>query len=259
MKRFLEQHLPGFWGLFCKEVARYSAVPIQTIFGPVFASMLFLFVFSHILAERTENFNGYSYVTFLVPSLAGMTMLQQSFANASSSLITSKMMGNLTVILLSPISPASFFLAYVLASFTRGLVVALLLLICGAFITPVSIEEPTIAIGFLIMSCVITSALGLIAGIVAEKFDQIALFQVVILLPMTFLAGVFYSIKSLPPLWQFLSSLNPFTYFINGMRHGFLGVSDYPLAVSFSVTLIATLITCSLAIYLIYSGYKLRN
>lgn len=259
MRTILQYFLPGFWGLFCKEIARFSSVSIQTIFGPVLASLLFLFVFSHVLEGRTGNFHGFSYATFLVPSLAGMTMLQQSFANASSSLIVSKMMGNIVMILLTPISTLSFYLAYVLSAFVRGLIVASLLLLFGSLFAPVSIANPGWVIAFMLLGCMMTSAMGVVAGIYAEKFDEIALFQVVILMPLTFLSGVFYSIKSLPPLWQYLSALNPFTYFINGFRHGFLGVSDYPIWTSFLVTLIFTLAASGLAYQMLRTGYKLRN
>lgn len=259
MKRLLEYILPGFWGLFCKEIERFTSVSIQTIFGPVLAALLFLFVFSHVLADRGATFHGHSYATFLVPSLAGMTMLQMAFANASSSLIISKMMGNIVMILLTPISTMSFFLAYVFAGFVRGLIVAGLLLICGALFAPVSVANPYWAIIFVLMGSLMSSAMGVIAGIYADKFDQLALFQAVILLPLTFLSGVFYSIKSLPPLWQFLSSLNPFTYFINGFRHGFLGDSDYSIWVSLTVTLFFTVLACGIAYQMIRTGYKLRN
>lgn len=255
----LQTVLPGFWGLFRKEVSRFMSVAVQTIVGPVLASLLFLFVFSHVLQGKSDEFHHVPYAIFLVPSLAGMTMLQQSFANSSSSLIVSKMMGNIVMILLTPISTTSFFLAYLLSSFARGTLVAVLVLLCGSFFTPISLEHPIWALLFLIVGCLMTSAMGIIAGIWAEKFDEVALFQAVIFVPLTFLSGVFYSIKTLPTFWQYLSVLNPFTYFINGFRYGFLGVSDYPIVSSFLVTLLFTITFFGIAYQMLRTGYKLRH
>ncbi len=259
MPRFLQGVLPGFPGLFYKENLRYLKVSIQTIFGPVLASLLFLFVFSHVLEGRAQAFEGVSYTSFLVPGLAAMTMLQQSFANSSSSLIVSKMMGNIVMILLAPISPLAFFLAYMVSSLIRGLIVALLVLLCGSFITELPVEHPGWALVFLVVGGVFTSSVGVVAGIWAEKFDEIALLQVIILLPLTFLAGVFYSLESLPPLWQFLSRLNPFTYYIDGFRYGFVGESDTGVWTSLGITVTFALLTAVVGYQMIKRGYKLRN
>ena len=259
MPRFLQQALPGFPGLFYKENLRYLRVSIQTIFGPVLASLLFLFVFSHVLEGRAQAFEGVGYTSFLVPGLAAMTMLQQSFANSSSSLIVSKMMGNIVMILVAPISPLSFYLAYMLSSLLRGLFVAVLVLACGALISDLPLKEPVWAFVFLIVGGVFTSSIGVIAGIWAEKFDQIALLQVIILLPLTFLAGVFYSLESLPPLWQFLSRLNPFTYYIDGFRYGFVGSADNNIWISLLLTVSFATFTSFVGYRMIKTGYKLRS
>ena len=256
---YLQGILPGFPGLFYKENMRYLKVSIQTIFGPVFASLLFLFVFSHMLEGRAQTFEGVSYTSFLVPGLAAMTMLQQSFANSSSSLIVSKMMGNIFMILVAPITATSFYLAYMGSSLLRGLMVALLILLCGALIGELSIEKPLWAIVFLIVSGLFASSIGVIAGVWADKFDQIALLQVTILLPLTFLAGVFYSLKSLPPLWQKLSQLNPFTYYIDGFRYGFVGEADNSVWLSLIIAVSCTLATSLIGYMMIKTGYKLRN
>ena len=255
----LQTILPGFPGLFSKECKRYFSVSIQTIFGPVFASLLFLFVFAHVFTERASVFGGVHYGSFLLPGLAGMTMLQQAFANPSSSLIVSKITGNIIMVLLSPISPFSFFLAHLLASLTRGVIVAVLVLLCGMWFVDFEIVHPVWAVVFLLVGGIMTSSFGIIAGIWADKFDQIAMVQTVLLLPLTFLAGVFYSLQSLPQFWQLMSKFNPFLYFIDGFRYGFLGVSDHPIWVSFSITLMFTLIPCVTGYWMIASGYKLRS
>ncbi len=254
----LQGILPGFPGLFSKECKRYFSVSIQTIFGPVFASLLFLFVFAHVFTDRAM-LGDVKYGSFLLPGLAGMTMLQQAFANPSSSLIVSKITGNIVMILLSPISPLSFFLAHLLASLTRGVLVASLVLICGLWFVDFQIVHPGWALIFLLAGGVMTSALGIMAGIWADKFDQIAMVQTVLLLPLTFLAGVFYSLQSLPQFWQFMSKLNPFLYFIDGFRYGFLGISDHPIWFSFTITLMCALIPCIVSYWMIVTGYKLRN
>ena len=194
LKLALQKVLPGFPGLFTKEVLRFAKVSIQTIYGPVLSSLLFLLVFSHVLEGRAQVFAGVNYTAFLVPGLAAMTMLQQSFANSSSSLVVSKLMGNIVMQLLAPISPLAFFLAYLLASLLRGIVVVIFVLLAGMLLVDLPLLHPFWMLAFLISGGVFASAVGLIIGIWAEKFDQVALFHSVVLLPLTFLSGVFYSL-----------------------------------------------------------------
>ncbi|MCY4324880.1 MAG: ABC transporter permease [Betaproteobacteria bacterium] len=255
----LERLLPGFRGLFYKETIRFMKVPIQTLGGPVLASMLFIFVFSHVLGARNVAFADIGYFTFLVPGLAAMTMLQNAFANSSSSMIQSKITGNIVMLLLPPISPLSFFLAYLSAALLRGVIVALLLLAGGALFEVPSLPHPLWALAFLIIGGVATGAMGIITGVYAERFDQIALFQMVVIMPLTFLSGVFYSIHSLPPLWQTITRLNPFTYFIDGFRYGFVGTSDNPILLSLLVTTAMALVLSAIAWKMIASGWKIRS
>ena len=255
----IERFLPGFIGLFRKEIVRFMVVPIQTILGPVLSSMLFMFIFSHVLEGRAVAFAGIDYFSFLVPGLAAMTMLQNSFANSSSSLIQSKVTGSIVMLLLPPISPLAFFLAYMLAALGRGMILALLLIACGSMFEPVAIKEPLWALAFLISGGVATGSLGIIAGVYAERFDQIALFQMVAIMPLTFLSGVFYSTSTLPPLWQKLSLANPFSYFIDGFRYGFIGKSDTAVEISFFITIIAALAISIVAWLMIDRGWRIRG
>ncbi len=251
--------LPGFRGLFYKETIRFMKVPIQTIGGPVLASMLFVLVFSHVLESGNVAFENVGYFTFLVPGLAAMTMLQNSFANGSSSLIQSKVTGNIVMLLLPPISSLSFFLAYLLASLLRGVIVALMVILGGALFELPALPHPFWALTFLLIGGIATGAMGVIAGVYAERFDQIALFQMVAVTPLTFLSGVFYSVQSLPPMWQKITLFNPFVYFIDGFRYGFVGTSDNPILLSLAVTLVMAIVLSAIAWRMIDSGWRLRG
>src|ERR1700712_5461045 len=225
----------GFRTLFYKEVLRFWKVATQTLTAPIVTAMLYLLIFGHVLEGRMEVYPGVSYPAFLVPGLVMMSVLQNAFANSSSSIIQSKITGNLVFILLPPLSPIEFFGAYVLGAMVRGFAVGLGVFLVTLFFAPLSLAHPLWAIVFAILGSAILSVLGLIAGIVADKFDQLAAFQNFLIMPLTFLSGVFYSIHTLPPFWQKLSHLNPFFYMIDGFRYGFFGLSDVAPAVSLAI------------------------
>jgi ABC-2 type transport system permease protein len=195
----------------------------------------------------------------LVPGLAMMSLLQNAFANSSSSLIMSKMMGNLVFLLLTPLSYMNWFVAYVGAAVTRGLVVGVGVFAVSALFTDLSFVAPWWILTFAVMGAALMGTLGLIAGLWAEKFDQLAAFQNFVVMPMTFLSGVFYSIHSLPPIWQKVSHLNPFFYMIDGFRFGFFGQSDVSPWLSFSVVGGVLAVVSAIAINLLRTGYKLRT
>ena len=245
--------------LFKKELARFGKVWLQTVLAPVLTSLLYLVVFGHVLQGRVEVFPGIDYVTFLIPGLLIMAVLQNAFANSSSSIIQSKVMGSIVFILLPPLSESELFLAYIAASIVRGLTVGFGVFLLAVFYVDVPLDNLWVIIGFAILGSYTMGALGLIAGIWAEKFDQIAAFQNFLILPLTFLSGVFYSIKSLPPIWYEWSHWNPFFYMIDGFRHGFFGQSDQSLIVSFSVTAFFALLITVICVAILRSGYKLRD
>ncbi len=251
--------MASFATLFYKELLRFWRVGIQTVGAPVLTALLYLLVFSHALEGRVTVYEGVAYTAFLAPGLVMMSVLQNAFANSSSSLIQSKVTGNLVFVLLAPITYAQFFLAYVLASVMRGLVVGLGVLLVTSGFVELRVQDPLWAFAFALLGSALLGALGLIAGIVAEKFDQIAAFQNFIILPLTFLSGVFYSIHSLPALWQTLSHANPFFYMIDGFRYGFFGVSDVNPAVSLAVVGLSFLVLSAGTLLLLRSGYKLRG
>jgi ABC-2 type transport system permease protein len=253
--------MSGFRTLFIKEMLRFWKVGFQTLGAPILTSLLYLLIFSHALKGRAEVYPGLGldYVTFLVPGLAMMSLLQNAFANSSSSLTQSKIMGNIVFLLLTPISHFSFFIAYILAACVRGTLVALGVVLASLFFVELPVNNIAIIIFFAICGAVMLGALGLIAGVWAEKFDQIAAFQNFVILPMTFLSGVFYSVEKLPAFWKWISHANPFFYLIDGFRRGFFGHSDTEIYVSVSVVSIATLLLSYVCLHIIRSGYKLRT
>ena len=251
--------MTGWQTLLYKEVLRFWRVAFQTVAGPVLTAMLYLLIFGHALEAHVKVYDLVSYTAFLVPGLAMMSLLQNAFANSSSSLIMSKVMGNLVFLLLTPLSYMNWFVAYVGAAVIRGLVVGLGVLLVSALFTSLSFVAPLWIVAFGVMGAALMGTLGLIAGLWAEKFDQLAAFQNFVIMPMTFLSGVFYSIHSLPPFWQNVSHLNPFFYMIDGFRYGFFGQSDVSPWLSLSVVGSALLVVSGIAIQLLRVGYKIRG
>ena len=248
----------GFPTLLYKELLRFWKVSFQTVAAPVLTALLYLVVFAYALGDRVRIFDQMSYAQFLVPGLVMMSVLQNAFANSSSSLIQSKISGNLVFMMLPPISYFEFFGAYVLASMVRGLVVGAGVLAVTVWFVELRLVAPLWVFAFALLGSAILGALGLIAGIWADKFDQIAAFQNFVILPLTFLSGVFYSIHSLPASWQAASHLNPFFYMIDGFRYGFFGVSDFPPYASLAVVAVSFALLAAAGLLMLRSGYKLR-
>ncbi len=249
----------GFQTLFYKEVLRFWKVATQTITAPIMTALLYLLIFGHALEEHVQVYKDVKYTAFLVPGLVMMSVLQNAFANSSSSLIQSKITGNLVFILLPPLSHWEMFSAYVLASIVRGLAVGLGVFIVTIWITNVSFVAPLWILMFAFLGAAMLGTMGLIAGIWAEKFDHLSAFQNFLIMPATFLSGVFYSIHSLPPLWQTISRFNPFFYMIDGFRYGFFGQSDVNPFFSLSVVLVFFTALVVIAVQMLKRGYKLRH
>jgi ABC-2 type transport system permease protein len=249
--------MTGFRTLLYKELLRFWKVSVQTVAAPVLSALLFLVVFGYALEGRLVH--GIRYTDFLVPGLVMMSVLQNAFANSSSSLVQSKMTGNIVFVLLPPITYLEFFGAYVLASMARGLAVGAGVLAVTVWFVELRLEAPWWALAFALLGAGLLGTLGLVAGILSDKIDQMAAFQNFVILPMTFLSGVFYSIRSLPELWQALSHANPFFYLIDGFRYGFFGVSDFAPAASLAVVGASLAAVSSLTLLLLKSGYKLRH
>ena len=249
----------GFQMLLYKELLRFWKVAVQTIAAPVLTAVLYLLIFSQALDSRVTVFDRVPYLSFLIPGLVMMSVLQNAFANSSSSLIQSKVTGNVVFVLLPPLSHWEFFAAYVIAAMVRGMAVGLGVIVVTGWFAHLSFAHPLWILMFALLGSAILGTMGLIAGIWAEKFDQIAVFQNFVIMPATFLAGVFYSVRSLPPFWQNVSHLNPFFYMVDGFRYGFFGVSDVPPEVSLAVVGATLVVVAVIAVALLARGYKLRH
>ena len=249
----------GFRTLFYKEILRFWKVATQTIAAPIVTSMLYLLIFGHVLEGKVEMLEGVNYTAFLIPGLVMMSVLQNAFANSSSSLIQSKITGNLVFILLPPLSHWEILSAYVTASIVRGLCVGAGVFVITAWFAHLSFTFPLWIIVFALLGAAILGAMGVIAGIWAEKFDQLAAFQNFLIMPATFLAGVFYSIKKLPPFWLAVSHFNPFFYMIDGFRYGFFGKSDVSPWTSLAIVAVFFVVLAGVAINMLRRGYKLRH
>jgi ABC-2 type transport system permease protein len=249
----------GWQTLLYKEVLRFWKVGFQTVAAPVLTAVLYLLIFGHVLEDHVKVYERVNYTAFLLPGLVMMSILQNAFANSSSSLIQSKIMGNLVFLLLTPLSHWNWFVAYVGSSIVRGMVVGLGVFVVTAGFTDLSVVAPLWIAVFALLGAALLATMGLIAGLWAEKFDQLAAFQNFVIMPMTFLSGVFYSIHSLPTFWQTVSHLNPFFYMIDGFRYGFFGVSDVSPWLSLGIVSVAMGITSAVAVHLLRIGYKIRS
>ena len=212
-----------------------------------------------MLEKHVQVYPGVSYTAFLIPGLVMMSVLQNAFANSSSSLIQSKVMGNIVFLLLTPLSYGEFFIAFLAAAIIRGIVVGACVCLVGLLIVDLPMVHPFAVLAFALLGSALLGALGIIAGIWADKFDQMAAFQNFIIMPLSFLSGVFYSIHSLPPFWQQVSHLNPFFYMIDGFRYGFFGQADISPAISLTVVGISFLALSWFTLQMLKSGYKLRG
>lgn len=251
--------MQGFYTLFYKEVLRFWKVSFQTVAAPVLTALMYLLIFAHVLDSHVQPYPGVAYTAFLIPGLVMMSVLQNSFSNASSSLIQSKVTGSLIFVMLPPLSHLEFFFAYLLAAMVRGIVVGSGVLLVTMWFSMPPFAHPLWILVFVMMGSAVMAAVGILAGIWAEKYDQLAAFQNFLIMPLTFLSGVFYSVHSLPAFWQGVSAWNPVFYMIDGFRYGFFGVSDVSPWHSFAVAGLSLAIVSGGAYALIKSGYKLRH
>ncbi|MEN3109910.1 ABC transporter permease [Uliginosibacterium paludis] len=251
--------MSAFRTLLYKETLRFWKVSFQTVGAPVLTAVLYLMIFGHVLEGRLQPYEGVSYTSFLIPGLVMMSVLQNAFANSSSSLIQSKITGNIVFVLLPPISWAEFYAAYVIASIVRGVVVGAGVWLASLIFGSPVVAHPVWALVFVLLGGAILGTLGVVAGIWADKFDQLAAFQNFLIMPLTMLSGVFYSIHSLPPFWQAVSHLNPFFFMIDGFRYGVFGMSDASPWLSLSIVGSALLALAVVSLSMLRSGYKLRG
>ena len=249
----------GAYVLFKKELFRFWRVAFQTVASPILTALLYLLIFSHALEGHVQVYKGVEYQAFLIPGLIMMSLLQNAFANSSSSLVQSKIMGSIVFVLLTPISYLQFFVAFLAAAIIRGLLVGFSIYIVAIWFVDLPIQHPIWILAFAILGGALLGTFGIIAGIWADKFDQMAAFQNFVIMPLTFLSGVFYSIHSLPPVWQTISKFNPFFYMIDGFRYGFFGQGDISPWISIGVVMAFLSALAWLCLKMLKSGYKLRG
>ena len=249
----------GFPTLLGKELLRFWKVSFQTIAAPVITALLYLVIFAHVLQDRIQVYGTVPYTAFLIPGLMMMSMLQNAFANPSSSMIQSRVTGNLVFMLLPPMTHREIFSAYVLAGIIRGMAVGCCVWLVSLYFITLPVSQPLWILIFAVLSCGIMAILGLIAGLTSEKYDQLAAFQNFLIMPATFLSGVFYSVHSLPPFWQYITHWNPLFYTIDGFRFGFFGIADVSPWQSLAVVAGVFLLLTVFALRLLASGYKLRT
>jgi len=252
-------NLYGCYTLFVKEVRRFWSVIGQTVGAPVMTSLLYLLVFNQVLEDRINVYENVSYTAFLIPGLVMMGIIQNSFANTSSSLTQSKINGNLVFLLLTPLSAVELYLAYMGAAILRATLVSVTLFLVAQFFATVPIVNPLLVLVMLLLSSGTLAVMGLIAGILANKFEHLAAFQNFFIMPMTFLSGVFYSIQTLPEFWQHASHYNPFFYMIDGFRRGFFGISDIEPWLSVTGVAVFFVLVSVLCIFMFHQGYKIRS
>lgn len=258
LSAMVSPNLRGPWTLLKKELLRFWRVAFQTVAAPVITALLYLLIFSHVLEGRVQVYADIPYTVFLIPGLMMMSILQNAFANSSSSLIQSKVMGNIVFVLLTPLTPIQFYGAFLIAAIVRGLFVGACIYLVAMWFVDMPIAHPWFIFAFALLGSALLGTFGMIAGIWAERFDQMAAFQNFIIMPLSFLSGVFYSIHSLPPFWQQVSHLNPFFYMIDGFRYGFFGKGDVDPLLSMSIVAVSYIILACFTLKMLKSGYKLR-
>ena len=257
-RRFGAVNWLGLWTLYAREVRRFLKIYTQTILAPVVTTQIFLAVFALALGRAVQQVGGVSFVTFLAPGLVMMAMVQNAFANASSSIMVGKIQGNIIDVLMPPLSPGELTCGFVGGGVTRGLVVGLATGIVMAFIADMSIQHPLAVVFYAVSAALMLSLAGTITGLWAEKFDHTAGITNFIITPLAFLSGTFYSIERLPPLFQGIALANPFFYMIDGFRYGFTGHADAPLWIGATVLIATNLALWVICWRLFAIGYKLK-
>jgi ABC-2 type transport system permease protein len=249
----------GLWTLTGKETGRFLKVYAQTIVAPVITTILFYLVFAIALGGSRRSLGAVPYLDFLAPGLIMMSMVQNAFANTSSSMVISKVQGNIVDVLMPPLSAMELTAGYVFGGIARGLIVGLVSIGALAFFTSMPVTNLFFIAYYALMGSMMLALLGLIGGIWSDKFDHLAAVQNFIVMPATFLSGTFYTASQLPPFWQFLCHLNPFFYMIDGFRYGFIGISDGTLGTGLAVLAVCNMVLLFLAYTMIARGYKLKS
>ena len=250
----------GLWTLYIREVQRFAKVAMQTVAAPVITSMLFLMVFAVAIGDRARLAGDVDFITFLVPGLVMMTVLQNAFANTSSSIVVSKVQGNIVDLLMPPIGPGELLVGLAAGGMTRGIAVglaaALVLGLFGGLSTPAA---PLVAMAFLVLGSLALALAGILAGVWANKFDEMAAITNFLIQPLAFLSGTFYSVERLPAPFDTIATLNPFFYAIDGFRFGLIGIADRPITVGLVCLVVVNGVLGWLCYRVLKSGYRLKS
>ena len=259
VRRFGTINWIGFYSLYKKETLRFLIVFGQTILGPVLTGILFLIVISIAWGDERGEVLGLPFIEFLAPGLISMQVIQQAFSHSSSSILMGKVMGNIIDLIGSPLSAAEVTLAIVLASVTRSFIICTVSIICFNLFTDVKVLNYYHFCAYLILSSFFMGSLGFIAGMWAEKFDNMATVTNFIIVPLSFLSGTFYSIEKLPSILKEISIYNPFFHMIDGLRFSMIGYSDGSIIFGLPYLLLFNLILWFTAYYLYKKGYKIKS
>lgn len=258
VRRFGRVNWQGTWTLAEREVRRFMNVWAQTIMAPLVTAGLFLLIFNIAIGPTRGDVMGVPFMQFLAPGILTMTVIQNAFSNTSSSIVSAKVMGNIVDTLMPPLSATETVVGYIAGGIVRGALVGVVILIGMALFLGMGIANPFWVIVFVIAGSTFMGALGIIASVYANKFDQLATIANFVVTPLAFLSGTFYSITSLPPVLEMLSRINPFFYIIDGVRYGVLGVSDSDPWLGLGLTCAASAILLGICIRWFKTGYRLK-
>lgn len=257
-RRFGRVNWLGLATLASREVQRFMAVWTQTLLAPLVTAGLFLMIFTIAIGPRRGDVMGVDFMTFLAPGILMMTVIQNAFANTSSSIVISKVQGNIVDTLMPPLSPAEMVLGYLAGGVGRGLMVAVAIGLGLWVFLGIGVQHPLWALIFVILGAALLGSLGMVAGIFANKFDQMAAITNFIVTPLAFLSGTFYSVEALPPVLRQITHFNPIFYLIDGLRFGMIGVSDSPPLLGLGIVVATTLAIALVAWAMFARGYRLK-
>ena len=252
-------NLPAVRAIYGFEMARTRRTLLQSIVSPVLSTSLYFVVFGAAIGSRITEFEGVPYGAFIVPGLIMLTLVTQSVANASFGIYFPRFTGTIYELLSAPVSPLEIAIGYVGAAATKSVILGLVILATAWLFVPLRIAHPLWMLGFLVLTAVTFSLLGFIIGIWADGFEKLQLVPLLILTPLTFLGGTFYSIDVLPPLWRTIALLNPIVYLISGFRWSFFETADVSVALSLAMTVLFLLICVAVIGWIFKTGYRLKN
>lgn len=242
-----------------KEVVRFLRIWTQTILPPAITMSIYFVVFGQLLGSRIQDFGEFSYIEFIVPGLIMMAVITNSFSNVASSFFSSKFQRSVEELLVSPIPDWLLVSAYVVGGATRGIAVGLIVLVVSQFFVQISLHSIPLLLLFMVLTALMFATAGFANGMLARKFDDIAIVPTFVLTPLTYFGGVFYSLDTLPQTWQMISKVNPILYMVNGLRYGFLGISDVPVEVGIGILLLFQVGLFGLNLHLMKKGHGLRS